>query len=164
MGASHGRPQKPSVTNFTHSRIIVNAAFWTSSGPTPFRNAKLCRTPSTNNISSKVKKRRWPGLDRSCPQDRAICHPQSRHALDFTWEKSDGLICAQRHHEDRVWVWHFLICCIFICIRERNSLTAELKFAYNMEIFSSYIQTGVKHALYAQSLNVMNNAILLNHI
>ena len=27
-------------------------------------------------------------LDRSCPQDGAICHPKSRHALNSTWKKS----------------------------------------------------------------------------
>ena len=63
-----------------------DAASWTSSDPTSFRTPDYARQPRPK--TSALRWRREGGLDRSCPQDGAICHPQSRHAMNSTWKKS----------------------------------------------------------------------------
>ena len=49
-------------------------------------NSELHRTTSTKQHQFCGEKK-TVALDRPCPQDGTICHPQSRHALDSTWEK-----------------------------------------------------------------------------
>ena len=94
MGVGHERRQKVSVTNLTLSRIAMQ------NPELLLAEHHLNQQVAADNLNQQHKlwgEEERVALNWSCPQDRAICHPQSHHALDSSQEK--------RKSKRKTWRW-----------------------------------------------------------